>query len=54
MKYYFQLTIMSKTLRYIAQKLETALNNFPDAWYDKYVPNTGGLLTLLTLSLIHI
>lgn len=48
MKHYFQLTIVSKTLRYLAQQLETALNNFPDAWYHKYVPNTGGLLTLLT------
>ena len=48
MKNYFQSSIISKALRYLAQSLETVLKRFPDAWYDKYVPNTGGLLTILT------
>jgi hypothetical protein len=48
MKYYFQFTILSRTLYYLGKSLETILKHFPDAWYDKYVPNTGGLLTLLT------
>ena len=49
MKYYFQFTIMSKTLRYLAKNLEDALEQFAESkWFDKYVPDTGKLLTLLT------
>ena len=49
MKYYSQFTIMSKALRYLAKNLENTLEHFAESkWYDKYIPNTGGLLTLLT------
>lgn len=47
MKYYFQFTLLSHTLYYLAWALEAILERFPDAWYDKLVPNSGGLLTVL-------
>lgn len=48
MKNYFQFTLLSHALFYLAKSLEATLKRFPHAWYDKYVPNTGGLLTILT------
>ena len=48
MKYYFQFTLLSRALYYLAWGLEAILERFPDAWYDKLVPNEGGLLTILT------
>lgn len=48
MKYYFQFTLLSYAFYYLAITLEATLKRFPNTWYEKYVPNTGGLLTVLT------